>query len=392
MGVATPDELFKAGRFAEADRGYAKILAKDPDDARANAQRGYIALLSNQFADAERFLAKAVSLAPADLFSKRQLADCYVRQDRFAQAVPLLRAAGIEGYAKQYESVTGTPNEVRGSRRTRIPFTTLNPGPTIEASVNGIESGTFGLDTGAPLALTMETAEKAGLRAVSTSKGRNPQEVFTIYHGIVDSLRMGGIELRNVPAVWHNAEMPHALGVGQPEGVIGTTVFYHFLTTLDFANRALVLRRKTAAQLRAFRAEARRAGAERLPLWLADTHMPHTLGSINGYGPRVVGLDTGVEGAIQVGTDEKTAKRAGLKVDYDRPVTLGGADETFPFVAPEAGLGRAVSRNAYGVAIRRSGLDDRIGFETIGNFSQEFFKTFTVTFDYVEMNLYITGS
>ncbi|MBT2212380.1 retropepsin-like aspartic protease [Actinomadura sp. NEAU-AAG7] len=334
---------------------------------------------------------KAVDLAPADAFSKRQLADCYVRQDQLTRAAPLLRAAGLEGYARQYESVTGTPNEVHGPQRTRIPFTALNPGPTIEAAVNGVESGTFGLDTGAPLALTTETAKKAGLRAVSTSKGRNPQETFTIYHGIVDSLRMGDMELRNVPAVWHNAEMPHALGVGQPEGVIGTTVFYHFLATMDFANQALILRRKTAAQRQAFRVEAKRAGAERLPLWLADTHMPHTLGSVNGYGPGLVGLDTGVEGAIQVGTDEKTAELAGVRLDYGRPVTFAGADETYPFVAPVVSLGRAVSRNAYGVAVRKSGLDDRLGFEPIGNFSQEFFKTLAVAFDYVEMDLYITG-
>ncbi|MFC6880874.1 MULTISPECIES: aspartyl protease family protein [Actinomadura] len=384
-----PDEVFKAGRFREADRAYARILEKDPDNARANAQRGYIALLSNKFATAEKFLTKAVRLAPDDRFSKEQLADCFVRQDQLARAVPLLRAARVEAYAKQYESVTGTPYEVRGAQSTRIPFVALNPGPAIEASVNGAEPVTFGLDTGAPLAFTMETAEKAGLRAVATSKGRTSEEVLTIYHGVVESLRMGGIELRNVPVVWHDAEMPHPLGVEQPKGVIGTTIFYHFLTTMDFANQALVLRRKTEAQLRKFRAEAERAGAERLPLWLADTHLPHTLGSINGYGPRVVSLDTGVEGAAQVTADEKTAKRAGLTVDYERPVTLTAMDKSFPFVAPEVSLGRATSRNVYGIAIQDSALNNRVGFETIGNFSQEFFKAFTVTFDYVGMHLYI---
>ncbi|TDD80063.1 retropepsin-like aspartic protease [Actinomadura rubrisoli] len=384
-----PDELFKAGEFKKADRGYAQILKKDPDNARANAQRGYIALLSNRFAEAEKFLTKAVGLAPDDRFSKEQLADVFVRQDQLSRAVPWLRAAGVEPYAKQYESVTGIPNEVRGAQSTRVPFTTLNPGPTIQASVNGAEPVTFGLDTGAPLAFTMETAEKAGLRAVATSKGRTSEEVITIYHGVVGSLRMGGIELRNVPVVWHDAEMPHPLGAAQPKGIIGTTIFYHFLTTLDFANQALILRRKTEAQRRKFRAEAERARAERLPLWLADTHIPYTLGSVNGHGPRVVGLDTGAEGAIQVGTDEKTAKLAGLRIDYDRPVTFSAMDKTYPFVAPTAGLGRAVSRNVYGLASQDSALNNRVGFETIGNFSQEFFKAFAVTFDYAGMNLYI---
>ncbi|GAA2612005.1 aspartyl protease family protein [Actinomadura fulvescens] len=275
-----PDDLFKAGRFAKADRGYSQILARDPDNARANAQRGYIALLSNRFAVAERYLSKAVRLAPDDEFSKQQLANCFVRQDQLARAAPLLRAAGIESYAKQYESVTGTPNEVRGPQSTRIPFNALNPGPTIEASVNGAKAVTFGLDTGAPLAFTMETAQKAGLRVVATSRGRTSEEVFTIYHGVVGSLRMGDIEMRNIPVVWHDAEMPHPLGADQPKGVIGTTIFYHFLTTMDFANQALVLRRKTKAKLRRFRAEAERAGAERLPLWMADTHMPYSWAAV----------------------------------------------------------------------------------------------------------------
>jgi Flp pilus assembly protein TadD len=54
-----PDQLFQDGRFAAADRGYARLLEKDPGDAHAWAQRGYIALLSNRFGDTEQFLGQA---------------------------------------------------------------------------------------------------------------------------------------------------------------------------------------------------------------------------------------------------------------------------------------------------------------------------------------------
>ena len=66
---ADPDQLFEEGQFAAADRGYARLLEKDPDDAHAWAQRGYIALLSNRFRDTERFLGAALKLAPADTFA-----------------------------------------------------------------------------------------------------------------------------------------------------------------------------------------------------------------------------------------------------------------------------------------------------------------------------------
>jgi hypothetical protein len=83
-----PGQLFRAGRLAAADRGYARLLAADPGDAHAWAQRGYLALLSNRFGDSERFLSAAIKLAPGDTVSMSRLADCYVRRGDFARAVP----------------------------------------------------------------------------------------------------------------------------------------------------------------------------------------------------------------------------------------------------------------------------------------------------------------
>src|SRR5262245_53203181 len=106
--VANPDELFTAGKFEAADRGYAHILRADPNNAHAAAQRGYIAVLSNDFARAEKYLTRALSLVPDDVFSRQQLADSFVRQDNFARAVPLLRQTGNEAdaaAAEQYAAV-----------------------------------------------------------------------------------------------------------------------------------------------------------------------------------------------------------------------------------------------------------------------------------------------
>jgi tetratricopeptide (TPR) repeat protein len=391
MGTALapdPDQLFKAGRFAEADRAYEFILRTDPHNARALAQRGYIALLSNKFADAETFLTKAITLAPTDTFSKQQLADCFVRQDQLARAVPLLRESGNEAYATQLANVTGTAYEVHGGQTTQLPFLAMDPLPLVEASVSGRPSRKFLLDTGGTLSLSMAAAEEAGLRAVSTGRGRAGGQTFTMYFGVLDSFRMGDIELRNFPVHWHDAVMPALLGDPQPSGVIGTTIFYHFLTTMDYANRALILRQKTKANLREFQAEAKRTGTERLPLWLAADHFPCTLGILNNFGPRVVSLDTGGVGAMGIVTTPETAALAGIKVDFDRPGTFNRIP-VHPCIPAKASLGKAVARNIYGIAGPLS-MDNRFQFETIANFTHTFFKPHTITFDFTDMNFYIT--
>ncbi|MFI9552912.1 aspartyl protease family protein [Nonomuraea endophytica] len=387
--AADPDELFRRGRFKEAERGYRELLRANPDDQHANAQVGYIALLSNRFQDAETHLTKATELAPDDRFSLTQLADTFVRQDQLGRAAPILERAGNKGYATQLASVSGTPYQVNGAQSTRIPFRGLDPLPLVEASVSGRGPRRFLLDTGGTLSLSMETAEEAGLEYVATGRGRAGGQTFTMYFGVLDSFRMGDVELRNIPVHWHDAKMPAALGDPQPSGVIGTTIFYHFLTTMDYAGRALVLRQKNGENLREFQAEARRSGAEKLPLWLAFDHFPCTVGSLNHLGPGMVSLDTGGSGGIGVVTTEEMARRAGIRVDRDRATSFNRIP-VYPCVPDRASLGKAVARDIYSIAGPLL-MDDRFRFETIANFTHAFFKPYAITFDFTEMNFYIAG-
>src|ERR687883_571464 len=52
---ATADQLFQAGKFAEAAAQYRQVAEQTPSDYHATLQIGRIALLGNQFADAERW-------------------------------------------------------------------------------------------------------------------------------------------------------------------------------------------------------------------------------------------------------------------------------------------------------------------------------------------------
>jgi hypothetical protein len=61
----------------------------------------------------------------------------------------------------------------------------------------------------------------------------------------------------------------------------------------------------------------------------------------------------------------------------------------FTFIADKISLGDAVRRDVPGLI--GPPILDQFTFEVIGGFTHEFYKPFAVTFDFVDMNLYITG-
>ncbi|MGC4938966.1 aspartyl protease family protein [Kribbella sp. DT2] len=342
---ADPDTLFRAGEFTRADRGYEQLLRRDPGNAWAVGQRGYIALLSNRFGDATKYLTKAVRLAPDDVVSKQRLAESYVRQDQHAYAVPLLQSTGRprdEAYAKLYDALRGKPWQVRGAQHTRVPMLEVDPVPHVEASVNGGKPQRFLLDTYATLDLAADVAARAGLRAVASTSGVVSGKPITIYLGIMASFRIGDLELRNLPVQWIDTQRPPLPDGSQPAGVIGTTVFYHLLTTMNYRDRSLVLRRKGTADPRRHH--------DHLPLWLAGDHYPCTLGSLGSVGPRLVTVDTGGIGH-GLDTTVEIAERAGIAVDYAHPIDFGGST-LYPITPDRISLGRAVGHHINGLAAK----------------------------------------
>ena len=104
-------------------------------------------------------------------------------------------------------------------------------------------------------------------------------------------------------------------------------------------------------------------------------------------------MDTGGARVGIVVTDQ-VAQEAGIPVDEQDPVLFPGALR--PSISPDRiSLGDAVGTHVPGVVVP-PGLTAggngplAFGFQTVGNFTHEFFKPFAVTFDYLEMNLYVT--
>lgn len=396
VGGGDADALFKAGKFEQAGRAYEEILKKDPTNLHAARQRGSVGLLSNRFAEAEKYLNMALKLAPEDKETNALLGDCYIRQDKFALSVPRWQAAGEEANAAWFGAVRGNPYEIYGDIG-RVPWLQMDPEPLVEASVNAGPPKSFTFYTGYPwLGLSSEVAKEAGLSPVAKQE-INYDGTHTVwqYFGVLDSFKLGGIELRNVPVEWDEG----GTETWNADGMIGTWVFYHLLTTFDYAGQSLILRRPTPETARKARADAKRAGAKPLPLWLARDHGVHSRGSIAGSSGRVGVMAVnvgGISGESAAGMPGEVAKQLRVRTDDDRPLQTAAHSHptvAYPCYPKEIRLGDAAAEDVYCETDPNMPINvpwpQGTGFDTIGHFAHCFFKPYNITLDFTGMNLYI---
>jgi tetratricopeptide (TPR) repeat protein len=394
-GSGDADALYRAGKFEQAGLAYEQILRTDPTNLNAARQRGHVGLLANKFADAEKYLTMALGIAPEDKETNYLLGDCYIRQDKFALSAPRWEATGEAAYAAWFGAVRGEAYQVHGDSA-RLPFRQMDPMPLVEASVNGGPLKRFSFYTGAPnLSLRATVAREAGLTPVTSQKLDFEGTVIWAHYGILESFTMGGIELRNIPVGWSSTESGEDVSTDN-DGLIGTWVFYHLQTTFDYAGRSLILRRRTPETARKARADAVRAGASTLPLWLAREQSLHTKGSFAGSEPRTVGVNFGGSGEIAAGMFGETAEQLGVRVDHDREIGTFGSSHpavVYPCYPKEIRLGDAVAKGVYCYTNPNGRINVPYpfgaGFDTMGWFAHCFWKPFNITVDFTDMKLHI---
>jgi hypothetical protein len=116
--------------------------------------------------------------------------------------------------------------------------------PFVQVMVNGKGPFTFGIDTGTggDALVSPELAErlqlpKAGEMQVGDPSGKNPQtrRVFQIA-----SLKIAGVEFKNIEAVSHSAQpIPDV----STDGILGFNLFQDYLLTIDYSRSQLLLRK-----------------------------------------------------------------------------------------------------------------------------------------------------
>ncbi len=403
--VDSADRLFQSGKFADAGKLYSRIVAQNPKDHSAILRLGRIALLSNRLDEAEKWLEKAKDLQPNDTDARVMLAEVFYRRDDFQQAAASLKGVDVSGnklIMEQYptlnvaklESFKGqTPYEVQGKgESTRVKFVKTDPLPVLNVRVNDGEQVTFFIDTGgSEVALDTDFAKELGVPQFGAVQGTfSGGQHAEVQQGRIESLTVGDWTIKNLPAVMLPLrQLSEGFGVKQIDGIIGTTLFYHFLTTMDYRKGELVLCRKTAKNQEEFKKSPGKRVT--VPFWMASDHFMVGWGRVETLPPALLFVDTGLMGA-GVKLAESVIKEAGIKLEEDKASQGAGGGGTLkivPYNVQQLSFGDIKEKNVQGLYDGPFPWENTFGFHLAGMVGHDFFKPYSVTFDFQNMQIFL---
>jgi hypothetical protein len=414
--LETADTLYREGRFEEAAPVYLDALELAPDNPRILKQLGSIALWNNRSGEAEQYYQEALRATPwyaniwpltSDL--KYRLSLAYYRQDRFADAASIIREAvgplavgplaDLQALGRQMELFADqTPYEIEGPEESRVDFVVTDPLPVVEVSCNGSPPAYFVVDTGgAEVILDREWAEEIGAEIAGSFTGTyGGGKTAETGLGKIQSINIGDFTVRNVPIhTLETTSFSSGFNGLEIKGVVTTRFLMHFLSTIDYANGALILRQLTPENRSNLEQQIAESGAKTVPFWLIDIHYIVAWGSVNDLEPMLFFVDTGLAGKGFT-APEPVLQAAGIAVDWSKAredIGGGGLYRCTDILVERLTLGEGrneiVEENVPGDAMENSAsiLGDKLGFHIGGLISHQFFRDYALTFDFTGMRL-----
>lgn len=411
------DLNYREGRFAEAQEAYLKVQEIAPTNVTVLEQLGLIALWQNKHEEAERYFEDALShlpwykrIWPFNTQLKYRLAMTYYRADEFTKAAALFHeSAGpiavgpfreLGAFEQQMAFFADeAPYIIQGPEKSQIDFIVTDPLPVVTVSVNGSRPLHFFIDTGgAELILDDGLAEEIGAEiagSFSTTYGGNTKAETRL--GKVDSIGIGEFVVQNVPVYILDTDHMSSIFNGlEIKGIIGTRFLMHFLATIDYKNGCLVLQKATPESILNLDEQIAAGRAHEIPFWLIETHYIVAWGSVNNLKPELFFVDTGLAGKGFT-APESVLQEAGVSFDWDManegPVG-GGSVKAVDIVLERVTLGAGgeiIEYNVPGVVIEKSVpvLGDALGFRIGGLISHQFFRNYSLTFDFSGMRMIV---
>jgi hypothetical protein len=255
----------------------------------------------------------------------------------------------------------------------------------VQVTIGGRQAW-FLIDTGAPdIMVAPELAKELGLALQDAGQGVFAGGVrAAVQRTIVPELQIGGLKIVNVPAGVRAGGLP--IPGYKIEGIVGTGLLMHFLSTLDYCQGRLVLHPRSSSA--GFEQAAAKAGANIVPMWLVSDHFIMARGHLQHAAEGTFVIDTGLAGGGVTAT-KAALDEAGVVVDMSKGqagVGGGGPVTYYPFTVG-ATLGSLTVDNVPGIYIPGADPFGGLPFKTAGTLSHGFFRHSRLTFDFDAMKL-----
>ena len=229
----------------------------DPCNAQARLLNARLLRLNSYYASAAQEISTAHTLDPSDPGIRRRWLDTLPRKDRITALEEFLAGAngedpetlrGLQFYLNYLKQQAIEPHKpcrlVSTTDTANIPFTYLLRDAThirafgLDVKLNDRDAR-LQIDTGASgLLISRSVADHAGLKQFSRTEvgGIGSQGTKDAYTTFADDIKIGPLEFKDCAV-----EVVNKGNVADSDGLIGMDVFSHFLVTLDYPMRKLVL-------------------------------------------------------------------------------------------------------------------------------------------------------
>lgn len=343
---AYADVLFKLGDVWEADKVIAPLgttTTCHAGDLRLAARTAY---LLGDYGRAAALNERLLELADegSDLHDQaiRGLTLAHYQTNDFAGARELPApdtAEGSAGLLTFMQAFEGEPYGIEWAGDERIahlPMTNdiTQPGalPLVTLEING-EAVELILDTGGDrLYLDKDIYERIGLPVLAHREARyayTQGETVEEPLGVAATVKMGDVTLSNVPVIGATWK---ALGQTS-DGVLTTQILKQFLTTVDYDNRRITFRERSAEAHVDVMTTFGDTPPVEAPFYMTNTHLMFAKGALNGHEGMNFFLDSGLAASMPLVIVEETVEFLGLEKNeiqgttyYWSPIESHGLD------------------------------------------------------------------
>lgn len=362
------DVLFSRGAFEQAFPLYQEASRQDSKDVHALTRLGDLALYANRLNDAKRYFEAALALNAGDKVA----------------------TMGLEEIKNRGNS-EGTYQMDAGASAT-VPFVVTDPLPIVKVLLNDQREANFLIDTGAPgVVLDPATAKALHLDLESAGQGVfGGGQQAAVMRTMLETIKLNDVVVRHVPVIVLPMEGAPAPPGTHLDGIIGTSLFYHFLTTLDYVHGRLILApRSDSAQ---FEQAAKERGDSVVPLWYVPDHFLFSRANVNGASA-LFNIDTGGDD-VGVQVSKGFLSQTRIKLDQTHKghmATPAGEITTIPFQAAVT-IGHTTEKRVPGIYMPEGDQYGIFPFAVGGTLSHQFFRSQIVTFDFTAMQMVIAKS